>query len=126
MPSIDYYLSCDAAEPKGAEDHYTEELVRLGGLPFSYRRPAKPNPVGRRADYGLREDATIYFLAQNLFKIHPDMDKPLARILREDPTGLFSSLKGKTETGEKPYATGSGRLLARRPIVSSSYRDNRI
>jgi len=95
MPSIDYYLSCDAAEPKGAEDHYTEELVRLGGLPFSYRRPAKPNPVGRRADYGLREDATIYFLAQNLFKIHPDMDKPLARILREDPTGVILLLEGQ-------------------------------
>ena len=53
MPTIDYFLSCDAAEPEGAETHYSEILVRLGGLPFSYRRPSHPNPLGSRADFDL-------------------------------------------------------------------------
>ncbi len=95
MPTIDYYLSCDAAEPEGAEAHYSETLVRLGGLPFSYRRPARPDPLGTRADFGLPEAATIYFLAQNLFKIHPDMDAPLGEILRRDPRALVLLLEGQ-------------------------------
>lgn len=95
MPTIDYYLSCDAAEPEGAEEHYTEQLVRLGGLPFYYRRPARPEPFGSRRDFDLPEDATIYFLAQNLFKIHPNMDCALATILRRDPKGLILLLEGQ-------------------------------
>jgi protein O-GlcNAc transferase len=95
MPTIDYFLSCDAAEPDGAEAHYSEILVRLGGLPFSYRRPSSPDPLGSRADFDLPEEATIYFLAQNLFKIHPDMDAALAEILRGDPTGLVLLLEGQ-------------------------------
>ena len=95
MPSIDYYLSCDAAEPDGAETHYSEMLVRLGGLPFSYRRPSPPDPLGSRADFDLPTEATVYFLAQNLFKIHPDMDAPLAEILRGDPAGLILLLEGQ-------------------------------
>ncbi len=95
MPTIDYFLSCDAAEPEGAETHYSEILVRLGGLPFSYRRPSRPDPLGSRADFDLPTEATIYFLAQNLFKIHPDMDASLAEILRGDPTGVILLLEGQ-------------------------------
>ena len=95
IPTIDYYLSCDAAEPEGAEAHYTEHLVRLGGLPFSYRRPARPDPLGTRTSFGLPEEATIYFLAQNLFKIHPNMDAPLAAILERDPAGIIFLLEGQ-------------------------------
>ena len=95
MPTIDYFLSCDAAEPEGAETHYSEILVRLGGLPFSYRRPSRPNPLGSRADFDLPTEATIYFLAQNLSKIHPDMDASLAEILRGDPTGVILLLEGQ-------------------------------
>lgn len=95
LPTIDYYLSCDAAEPEGAEAHYTERLVRLGGLPFSYHRPPPPEPPKTRADFNLGEGETIYFLAQNLFKVHPDMDEPLAEILRRDPNGIILMLEGQ-------------------------------
>lgn len=95
LPTIDYYLSCDAAEPDGAGTHYTERLVRVGGLPFSYRRPPRPEPLKTRADFRLGAEETIYFLAQNLFKIHPDMDEPLAGILRRDPRGIILMLEGQ-------------------------------
>lgn len=94
IPSIDYFLSCDSAEPPGAAAHYSERLVRLGGLPFSYARPAAPDPAKTRADFGLAEDATLYFLAQNLFKVHPDMDAALRRILERDPDGRLVLLEG--------------------------------
>jgi protein O-GlcNAc transferase len=95
IPAVDYYLSCDAAEPEGADAHYSEQLTRLGGLPFSYRRPPVPDPPGRRADYGLDDASTVYCLAQNLFKIHPDMDAPLARILAVDRNAVLLLLEGQ-------------------------------
>jgi len=127
MSNIDYYLSCDAAEPDGADEHYSEELVRLGGLPFSYRRPEMPDPLGSRADYDLPEDATIYFLAQNLFKIHPDMDAPLGQILAGDPKGVILLLEGQDrnwgETLRQRFRRSLGRnadrivFLPRQPHV---------
>lgn len=106
IPAMDYYLSCDAAEPDGADAHYSERLVRLGGLPFSYRRAPPPVPLGAREKFGLSDDATVYFLAQSLFKVHPDMDAPLADILRQDPKGLLLLLEGQQE--------GWGEILRRR------------
>jgi protein O-GlcNAc transferase len=97
IPNIDYFLSCAAAEPAidaDASGAYSERLVPLGGLPFSYVRPSTPEPLGTRADFGLAEDATIYFLAQNLFKIHPDMDAALRLILERDPNGVILLLEG--------------------------------
>ncbi len=94
IPTVDYFLSCDAAEPADGDDHYSERLVRLGGLPMSYRRPPRPDPLKDRAAYGLPADARIYFCAQNLFKIHPDLDRPFLDILRRDPEGRLLLLHG--------------------------------
>ena len=46
-------------------------------------------PLGTRADFGLAEDSTTYFRAQNFFKIHPDMDKALRLSLERDPKGVI-------------------------------------
>ncbi len=97
LRSVDYFLSCAAAESDDPEDweaEYIERLVPLGGLLASYVRPAVPDPLGTRADFGLSGEATIYFLAQNLFKIHPDMDAPLKRILEDDPQAVLLLLEG--------------------------------
>ena len=115
MTTIDYFLSCDAAEPPDAEAHYTERLVRLGGLPFSYHRPAPPVSTKTRADFNLEAGGTLYFLAQNLFKIHPNMDEALLAILERDPTGLIllpegqdiawgATLRERFETTLAPHA----------------------
>jgi predicted O-linked N-acetylglucosamine transferase (SPINDLY family) len=94
IPTIDYFLSCDSAEPADAAAHYSERLVRLGGLPFSYRRPPPPASAKARADFGLADDANVYFLAQSLFKVHPDMDAPLRRILESDPAARLVLIEG--------------------------------
>ena len=128
IPAIDYYLSCDAAEPDDAEAHYSERLVRLGGLPFSYRRPARPDPLGTREAFGLAEDATVYFFAQSLFKLHPDMDAPLAEILRQDPKGVLLLLEGQQESwGDKlrrRFAETLGPLAERAVFLSRQKHDD--
>jgi predicted O-linked N-acetylglucosamine transferase (SPINDLY family) len=102
IPTLDYFLSCETAEPADAAAHYSERLVRLGGLPFSYRRPPLPAPMKSRADFGLADGERLYFLAQNLFKVHPDMDAALRGILEGDPAGRLLLIEGHyPEWGER-------------------------
>ncbi|HEY2250158.1 MAG TPA: tetratricopeptide repeat protein, partial [Planctomycetaceae bacterium] len=52
IPNVDYFLSSELLEPDNAQKHYTEQLVRLKGLPTCYRRPLPPPPRARH-QYGI-------------------------------------------------------------------------
>ena len=92
--SIDYFLSAAALEPPGAEAHYTERLVRLATFNTCYRRPAPPSPLPDRAALGLPEAGTIYLCPQSLFKLRPNFDALLRRILEGDPAGWLVLVGG--------------------------------
>jgi predicted O-linked N-acetylglucosamine transferase (SPINDLY family) len=93
ISTVDYYISSDLAEPDDAAAHYSERLVRLAGIQTCYRRPVFPaDPAPPIA--GLPDGATTYLCPQSLFKIHPDMDRPLADILRRDPAGVLLLFAG--------------------------------
>jgi CRISPR-associated protein Csy1 len=87
LPNVDYFLSCEAMEPPGAQAHYSERLVTLPGIGTHYERPNCPS-VGSRAGFGLPPDKTLYLFPQSLFKIHPDNDVLMARVLAGDPRGV--------------------------------------
>ncbi len=106
IPTVDYYLSSDVAEPPDAASHYTETLIRLDGVQTSYRFPAMPEHVRDRAALGLPAEGTLYVCPQSLFKLHPSMDAPLAAILRGDPDARLAVFHGKDES--------LGRLLSDR------------
>lgn len=87
IPTLDYYLSSDDMEPPDADSHYSESLVRLRHVPNYF---AKPNPAASGKsleDFGLSTDHHNYLCVQMLFKIHPDFDQLIARLLRLDPLG---------------------------------------
>ncbi len=86
LATIDAYLSCAEMEPEGAQEAYRERLVGLPGIGTSYRRPRTASTKEREA-LGLPGDATLYLCPQSLFKIHPDNDELLARVLAGDPRG---------------------------------------
>ena len=52
IPTLDYFISSDLLEADGAEDHYTERLVRLKTLPIYYYRPEVPPRSRRRCGSG--------------------------------------------------------------------------
>jgi CRISPR-associated protein Csy1 len=81
--TIDGFLTCGAMEPSGADAHYAERLVRLPGVGTCYPRPEVPGAVRREA-FSLPADATLLLCPQSLFKIHPDNDDLLARVLAAD------------------------------------------
>jgi predicted O-linked N-acetylglucosamine transferase (SPINDLY family) len=87
LPNIDWFISCAAMEPEGAQAHYSERLALLPGLGTRYGIPQRDR-TGTREDFGLPADKTIYLVPQSLFKIHPDNDALIADVLARDPDGV--------------------------------------
>ncbi len=80
LSTLDYFLSSDLMEPPGAQDYYTEKLVRLPNLSIYYE-PVATEPVDvTREELGLRLGATVFWSAQSLFKYLPQYDEVFARI----------------------------------------------
>jgi predicted O-linked N-acetylglucosamine transferase (SPINDLY family) len=108
IPNIDYWVSNDLYETADAAGHYSEKLFLLrdlGCLAYYYK-PELPQPLKRRADFGLDDDDRLYICPQNLFKFHPDMDELIAGILRRDPRGKLLLIEGRVPAW-------TGRLRAR-------------
>jgi protein O-GlcNAc transferase len=126
ISTMDYYISSDFAEPDDAADQYSERLVRLAGIQSCYRRPAFPADPGPPPAPDLPPGATIYLCPQSLFKIHPDMDRPLSEILRRDPTAVMLFFEGTDKVitdrlqarWREPFADVAGRMrfLPRVPV----------
>jgi protein O-GlcNAc transferase len=85
IPTVDYFLSGDLLEPPNAQEHYSEQLVRLPNLGISYPRPLFPPPNQTRADFGLPEDAVLYLSCQLVYKYLPQHDHLLVEIVRRVP-----------------------------------------
>ena len=97
LPNVDCFLSAAAVEPAGAQDHYRERLVLLPGIGTAYPGPRLPGPKSRAA-LGLPDGRTLYLFAHSPFKIHPDNDALLARVLAADEQGtlvLFAGQNGE-------------------------------
>ncbi len=87
VPNIDYFLSSRLSEVDGAEEHYSEQLVQLSLLPVYYYRPQVPKESFKRRDFGLPDDKRLYVYPHSLFKLHPEFDATLGKLLRGDQDG---------------------------------------
>lgn len=89
LPGIDYFLSSDAMEPAGADQDYSETLVRLSGLSIHYT-PLEPLAAAPdRAAFGLADDAVVYLCTQSLSKYLPQYDVLFPAIARQVPRARF-------------------------------------
>ncbi len=89
LPTVDYFLSGDLLEPENAQDHYTEQLVRLPNLGISYPKPLILKPTKNRSDFQLRDEATVYLCCQSTFKYLPQYDFLYPEIARRVPDAQF-------------------------------------
>ena len=99
IPAMDYYVSNDRYEPPGASGHYSERLFQLHDLPTLayYYAPPMPQAAGSRAALGLPADVRLYICPQTLFKLHPDFDDLMRRILERDGAGRILLFSGHCE-----------------------------
>jgi len=89
LPGIEYYVSGDLVEPPEAQEHYSETLVRLPGLPCCYRSEAIEPLERDRNYYFLPPDRALWGCLHRLEKLHPDFDLALEAIARAVPDSLF-------------------------------------
>lgn len=82
LPTLDLFLSVDKMEPAHAEKHYSEKLVRLKSLSINVEQPPEMELDSAHRILSPRQPA--YLCAQSLYKIHPEFDPMLARILELD------------------------------------------
>jgi predicted O-linked N-acetylglucosamine transferase (SPINDLY family) len=94
IPNIDYFISSAHAEPLGAQDHYSERLVKLKRFPMYYKRQEVEINSKHRKDFNIPKKCNLYVCAQSLFKCHPEFDAVLGNILRRDPHGLLVLFDG--------------------------------
>lgn len=93
LPTIDYFISGDLIEPEEADNHYTEQLIRLPNLSIYYAPWELPCAEVSRETFGLRNKAVVFHCCQSLFKFLPQYDIVFVRIAQEidDCQFIFSS-----------------------------------
>ena len=74
IPTIDYYISSELMEPENAQEHYSETLICLPNLGIAYPQLEVPSLTITRSDFGLRDDAVVYFCCQAPYKYLPQHD----------------------------------------------------
>nr|CAX83909.1 TPR repeat protein [uncultured bacterium] len=80
LDSIGYFLSSDLMEPKDAQGHYTEWLIRLPHLASCY---PKPRVELARQPSGFESGRVNFVNLQSLFKLLPQHDELFSRIAAE-------------------------------------------
>ena len=98
IPTLDYFISCVLLETNEAANHYSEELIEFEKLPTYYYRPPVPKDLQPKSHFGLPTDKNLYLCAQNLRKVHPDMDELFLQILKKDPKGVLVFIYDKQAT----------------------------
>ena len=89
LPTLDAFLSSDLMEPDGAQDHYSERLVRLPGLGGLLEEPEEAPETVARAELGLKDYALVFWCAQSLPKYLPEYDELYPRIAEALPRSQF-------------------------------------
>lgn len=94
LTTMDYWISSDLMEPADGQRHYLEKLVRLPNMANCYSTRQRDYlaalPIRKsRADFGLPEDAVLYFCSQSLFKYLPQYDFLWPEIAQRVPGARF-------------------------------------
>ena len=91
LSSIDSFLSYAALEVPGSERFYSEQLIRLpeGAIYPDYPAPELHRGSHTREALGLPEHGPLLICPQSLFKLMPQFDEVLHRILQACPTAYI-------------------------------------
>ena len=99
--TIDYFLSSTLLEPNYLKRKYSERLICLSQFPLYYKPPQNLGAaLKHRKELKLPENVRLYGCTQSLFKLHPDFDSILAKILSKDSESYIVLIGGK---GKEKY-----------------------
>jgi len=109
IDTIDYFISSEYFENTQStlhkpQDNYTEKLILFKSLGTYYISPHKlfiennPKYIDQdknktikksKTDYGFIKEQNLYVCLQTFYKLNPEFEKCLARILELDPNGII-------------------------------------
>jgi len=89
LPTIDYFLSSDLMEPPDADDHYTEQLIRLPNLSAYYEPSDMMQADVSRSAFHVKPDSVVYHCCQSIYKYLPHYDEVFPRIARQVGNSKF-------------------------------------
>ena len=92
--SIDYFLTSKLLESPNSEKNFSEKLLYTNDLPMYYYAPVVKDILSENEI----SKNNIYSCPQTLFKIHPEFDEALGRILNKDKKGVLYFIKDVDKT----------------------------
>ena len=92
--SIDYFLTSKLLESPNSEKNFSEKLLYTNDLPMYYYAPVVKDILSEKEI----SKNNIYSCPQTLFKIHPEFDEALGRILNKDKKGVLYFIKDVDKT----------------------------
>ena len=126
MNSIDYYLSAEIFEPKDADSHYSETLIRMPGMPIQYHIEESPSDYSW-TDLGFNLNDHIYFCPMVPFKLMPEFDEIIEQILIKDNLAkiVFVKFRNVDTIVLERFAKFASKIRERiswiEPVVFSDY-----
>ncbi len=118
---MDWFISCEAMETANAPSHYRERLALLPGLGTSYAMPELAGEP-RRAEFGLPEGRILYLAPQSLFKMHPDNDALIARVLAGNPDADVVMFESSRERSTRTFRARLDAALAAHGVAPERVR----
>lgn len=120
-PTMDYFLSSGLMEPEFAQDHYSEQLVRLPNISIAYAYPKLETAIQTRSDFQFAEDQIIYLSCQTLFKYLPQYDYIFPEIALRVPAAKFAFISHKSAAITEKFLQRLQRAFAPYGLSQSDY-----
>jgi protein O-GlcNAc transferase len=119
ISTIDYFLSSNLMETKNSNHFYSEKLICLDKIWFNFIPPNNHNTKYSRSDFNFDENENLYCCPQTLFKIHPDFDELLEKIVKKDKNSKIVMI----ETKHKAYVENlKQRWSKNNPLLNRNVR----
>ncbi len=122
LATIDYYISGERVEMPDSDVQYSENLVRLPGLPCCYLSENLESATHGRDYFFLPEEVPLFGCLQSFSKLHPDFDGILEKIAQRVPEAWFVFVEAEVTSYTKIFLdriASSAPTLAERLILLS-------
>ena len=96
---IDYFLSSKLLETDNYEKRYTEKVMLSESLPLYFYKPE----IKSKLDKNELTEKNIYSCPQAIFKMHPNFDLAIKKILHRDKKAKIYFVKDKSEILYKQF-----------------------
>lgn len=102
LKEIDYFVSSQQMESTEAQARYTERLYLMPSITTYFKNPIAAKASLGGHDFGINMShfgpgirPHLYLLPTSIYKIHPLMDKVIAKVLQRDKWGLVILVKSR-------------------------------